>query len=80
MENWAIPRFLRKTKLITYQNGKQHYIDDFINCLIKLKKNKVFNIAKFKQLSILKLAKLIIRLTNSKSKIKFKNPPKSISR
>ena len=45
----VIPRFLRRAKsnqpLIIYQNGKQTrdftYIDDFINCLIKLKKQRL---------------------------------------
>jgi UDP-glucose 4-epimerase len=88
-ERMVIPRFLNRAKLnlplIIYKDGKQTrdftYIDDFIKCLIKLKRNKgynVFNIARGKQLSILKLAKIIIKLTNSKSKIIFKKPPKSI--
>ncbi|MDC3031088.1 NAD-dependent epimerase/dehydratase family protein [Candidatus Pelagibacter sp.] len=88
-ERMVIPRFLNRARknlpLNIYGKGDQTrdftYVDDFINCLLKLKKNKgynIFNIARGNQTSILKLAKMIIKLTNSKSKIRFKRTPKSI--
>jgi len=68
-----------------YGNGLQTrtfcYIDDNVNCILKileeeLMMNDVINIGNEKDVTILHLAELIIRLTNSKSKVVFLPPLK----
>ena len=53
------------------------YIEDCINIMYRIlitrkSKNKFFNIGTYNQTSILSLAKIIKKITNSKSKIKLK--------
>ncbi|EKD90492.1 MAG: NAD-dependent epimerase/dehydratase [uncultured bacterium] len=84
----VIPKFitqaLKKENVTIFGDGKQirsfTFIDDTINALIKISATRkasgeVINIGRPQPISILKLAKTIISITNSKSKIVFiKNP------
>ena len=59
-----------------YQTRSFLYIDDCINIFYKIflkknLKNEIINIGNNKETSVRKLANIIIKLTNSKSKIKF---------
>ena len=63
----------------TYWNNEKipRYIEDCINIMYRIlitrkSKNKFFNIGTYNQTSILSLAKIIKKITNSKSKIKLK--------
>ncbi|MBM3252347.1 MAG: SDR family oxidoreductase [Candidatus Omnitrophica bacterium] len=82
----AIPNFifqaLRNKPLTVYGSGAQTrsfcYIDDLINGIIKLMDsniNEPINLGNPNEMSIIQLAKLIIRSANSKSKIIFKSLP-----
>lgn len=80
----VIPKFielaLKGEDLLVYGTGLQTrsftYVDDTVNALnaiFKSKKtlNEVINIGRDKPISILKLAEKVIKLTNSKSRIRF---------
>ena len=71
---------LSNQNITVYGNGEQSrsftYVKDVINCLIKLYGSKnsqgeIVNIGSQNKISIISLAKKIIKITNSKSKIKF---------
>ena len=71
---------LSNQTITVYGNGKQSrsftYVKDVISCLIKLYGSKnsqgeIVNIGSQNKISIISLAKKIIKITNSKSKIKF---------
>jgi len=74
---------LKGEKITVYGKGLQTrsfcYVDDLINGLIAIMKTKVIdtplNIGNPTEFTILQLAKIIIKLTNSKSKIEFKALP-----
>lgn len=80
----VIPRFItsigKNKPLIIYGNGKQKrtflYIDDLITGLVlvaeKGRRAEVYNIGSTKEITILNLAKLILKLTGKKNKIIFK--------
>jgi UDP-glucose 4-epimerase len=80
----VVPRFVKNALLnhpiIIYGDGKQTrcfcYIDDIICGIIDIMNHKdsigkIFNIGSNEEISIEDLAKLIINLTNSKSKIEY---------
>ena len=82
----AIPKFilqaLNEKNITIYGNGKQTrdytYVDDAVNAYSKLGlipnlEGKVMNFGTGKEIQIRKLAKLIIELCNSNSKLKFSN-------
>jgi dTDP-glucose 4,6-dehydratase len=82
----AIPNFIsqaRQNKPITvYGDGSQTrsfcYVSDLVDGIYKLlmsKENDPVNVGNPNELSLLKLAKIIIRLTNSKSGIVYKRLP-----
>lgn len=85
-----IPRIYQWVKnnknIILYNNGQQTrdftYINDCIKSFIliykKLKGFHILNIAKGQDTKIVDLAKLIKKITNSKSKITFKKIPKNL--
>ena len=71
---------LKNESITVYGDGKQSrtftYVKDVIYCLIKLSLSKnsygeIVNIGGLNKISIIMLAKKIIKITNSKSKIKF---------
>ncbi|MFH0907075.1 MAG: UDP-glucuronic acid decarboxylase family protein [bacterium] len=72
---------LKNQSLTVYGQGKQTrsflYVDDLIEAIIKLMNKKNFigpvNIGNFDEMTVIDLAKKIIKLTNSKSKIIY-NP------
>jgi UDP-glucuronate decarboxylase len=73
---------LKGEKITVYGKGLQTrsfcYVDDLINGLIGIMNNKCdtpLNIGNPTEFTILQLAKIIIKLTNSKSKIEFKALP-----
>tara|TARA_Y100000590_G_C15516740_1_gene937656 strand:- start:105 stop:962 length:858 start_codon:yes stop_codon:yes gene_type:complete len=74
-----VERALKNLNLIIYGNGKQKrnylYVEDLANgsmlALRENTKNKVLTLASKKNIKIVDLAKIIIKLTNSKSKIVF---------
>jgi UDP-glucuronate decarboxylase len=79
-----IVQALNNKPITIYGNGKQTrsfcYVDDLVNGLIKLmnSKNSItgpINIGNNSELTVKKLAKIIVELTNSKSKIIYKNLP-----
>ncbi len=79
-----IVQALHNKPITIYGNGKQTrsfcYVDDLVNGLIKLmnSKNSItgpINIGNNSELTVKKLAKIIVELTNSKSKIIYKNLP-----
>jgi UDP-glucose 4-epimerase len=81
--NQAIPVFIKKAlenkTIILYKKGKTIrdfiYISDIINATMKVITNNqegIFNIGSGKKTTMYHLAKKIIKLTNSKSKIIFK--------
>lgn len=87
--DFVISRFLRlalrNESLTIYGNGQQNrtfcYIDDNTNCTVKILEsnqmvNDVINIGSEKPVTILELAELIKRITNSKSTIQFFPPLK----
>lgn len=80
----VLPRFITAAKrgepLRVYGDGTQTrcfcYVQDTVEALVRLQnstaaKNNVFNIGNPEEVSILELAKLVIEITNSKSKIEF---------
>lgn len=84
----VIPNFLRQairnTPLTVQGDGTQKrtfcYIDDLVNGLLAVmrqsKKGEVYNLGSDQEVTILDLAKIIIKITDSKSKIIFiKRPP-----
>ena len=83
----VIPRFLRQTKdakpLTIQGDGSQTrtflYVDDLISGLIKVmnkgKCGEVYNIGSEKKISILKLAEKVLKITGSKSKIRYISRP-----
>ncbi len=82
----AIPNFISQAlsnrPITVYGDGKQTrsfcYVDDLIQGLYKLmlsKEESPFNLGSQKEISILEVAELIIKLTDSKSKIIFKDLP-----
>ena len=89
-ERMVIPRFIelaKKNKNIEiYGNGKQTrdftHINDCIKTFELLEKKirgyEVFNSSKGSEVEIIKLAKIIIRLLKSKSKIKLIKTPKNL--
>lgn len=80
-----IVQALRGDDITVYGDGKQSrsfcYVDDMISGLIKMMEETEFgftgpiNLGNPKEVTILELAETIIRLTNSKSKIVFKDLP-----
>ena len=83
----VIPRFidqaLRNKSITVHGNGKQTrsflYVSDWVDATWKFLtinkgKGKVLNIGNYKEISVLDLAKLIIKKTNSKSKIVHLEP------
>ena len=84
----VIPSFIHNAKqnanLIVHGKGTQTrtflYIDDLIDAMLlvleKGKKGEAYNIGNDKPISIVDLAALIIKLTNSKSKTIFSKRPK----
>lgn len=69
---------LKNEKITVYGKGNQTrsfcYVDDLINGLIKIMNsecNTPLNIGNPSEFTILRLAKIVIKLTNSKSKIEF---------
>ncbi len=78
-----IVQALKDENITIYGDGSQTrsfcYVDDLVDGLIKMmESNEIgpINLGNPQEISILDLAKLIIRLTNSKSKIVFKKLPK----
>lgn len=78
-----IVQALKNKSITIYGDGSQTrsfcYVDDLVDGLIKMMKSREIgpvNLGNPQEISILNLAKLIIRLTNSKSKIVFKKLPK----
>ncbi len=83
----VIPRFLRQAlasqPLPVQGDGLQErtfcYVTDLVDGLIMIadkgKAGEVYNLGSDKKISILELAKLILKLTNSKSQIKFVSRP-----
>ncbi len=78
-----IVQALKDEDITIYGDGSQTrsfcYVDDLVDGLIKMmESNEIgpINLGNPQEISILDLAKLIIRLTNSKSKIVFKKLPK----
>ena len=79
-----ITQALCNKNLTIFGNGSQtrsfQYIDDLINGMIKMMNKKDFigpiNIGNNNELSMIKLAKLIIKLTKSDSKLIYKELPK----
>jgi nucleoside-diphosphate-sugar epimerase len=83
----VIPRLinqaLKNEDLTVFGNGKQTrdftYIDDVIEASIALMNIEegveIFNISNENEVSIIELAQLIVKMTNSKSKVKLINPP-----
>ena len=78
-----ISKAINNEDLTIYGNGLQTrtfcYIDDNINSTVYFFENNLFineivNIGNDVEYNIIDVAKLIIKLTNSKSKIKFINP------
>lgn len=80
----VLPRFIAAAKkgepLRVYGDGKQTrcfcYVQDTVEALVRLQnsptaRNSVFNVGNPEEVSILELAKLVIEITNSKSKIEF---------
>ena len=80
----VLPRFIAAAKrgdpLRVFGDGKQTrcfcYVQDTIEALVRLQntssaRNDVFNIGNPEEVSILELAKLVIEITKSKSKIEF---------
>ncbi len=76
---------LRNQPITVYGSGEQTrtfcFIEDNTNCILKILEqgliiNDVINIGNETNVTILQLAELIIRLTNSKSKIEFLPPLK----
>ena len=80
----VVPKFIKNAlegkDLIVHGDGTQKrcftHVDDAVNALYRLLPNKtaygqLFNIGSYNQISILDLAKKIIRITNSNSNIKF---------
>jgi UDP-glucose 4-epimerase len=86
-ERMVIPRLinqaLKNEDLTVFGNGKQTrdftYIDDVIEASIALMNIEegveIFNISNENEVSIIELAQLIVKMTNSKSKVKLINPP-----
>ncbi|HCW08313.1 MAG TPA: epimerase [Cytophagales bacterium] len=85
--DFVISKFIKAAltnqPITIYGNGKQTrtfcYIDDNTNCILKILAeghvmNDVINVGNDTDVTILELAELIIRLTNSKSKIDFLPP------
>ncbi|MBM3253251.1 MAG: SDR family oxidoreductase [Candidatus Omnitrophica bacterium] len=83
----AIPNFIAQAlgnePITVYGDGKQTrsfcYIDDMVRGIYKLMfsdVNEPINLGNPEEITILKLAKLIISITNSKSEIIFKSLPK----
>lgn len=81
-----VRRAIKNLDIIIFGNGKQKrnylHVEDLANgSLIALKneaKNKIITLASNKNIKIIELAKIIIKLTNSKSKIKFNKRGKRI--
>ena len=84
-DDFVIPNFIRLAKknkpILINGDGSQTrtfcYIDDNIDCCIKifeknLLNNQIINIGSDKEITILNLAKKIVKILNSKSKIYFK--------
>lgn len=80
----VLPRFIAAAKkgepLRVYGDGKQTrcfcYVQDTVEALVRLQnstgaRNSVFNIGNPEEVSILELAKLVIEITKSKSKVEF---------
>ena len=86
----VIPRFIELAKtnqdIAIYGNGKQTrdftHVNDCIKTFVRLEKKikgyEVFNSSKGIDIEIRKLAKIIIKLFKSKSKIKFIKTPKNL--
>jgi len=88
-EDFVIPKFIdlaiKNQNITIYGNGLQTrtfcYIDDNIDAILNihfkaLVKNDIINIGNDKEITILELAKLIIKKTNSLSNIVYKKPLK----
>ncbi len=86
-KNFVISKFIyaamKNQDITIYGDGSQTrtfcYIDDNINATLAIFKNRLFandviNIGNDSEISIIDLAKIILRLTNSKSKIVFLPP------
>jgi UDP-glucuronate decarboxylase len=79
-----IVQALKSEDITIYGDGTQTrsfcYVDDLIDVIIKLMSTKKgitgpFNIGNPKEFTMIELAELVISLTNSKSKISFKELP-----
>ena len=77
-----IVQALKDENITIYGNGYQTrsfcYVEDMIDALIKLMNNKILepvNLGNDEEISIIDVAKLIIELTKSKSKITFQKLP-----
>ena len=82
-----IKNALQNKDLEIYGNGKQTrcflFVDDCINAFYKILSNRknynqTYNIGNDKEFSIFKFAKMVIKISNSKSKIKFFNAKKKL--
>ena len=82
-----IKNALQNKDLEIYGNGKQTrcflFVDDCINAFYKILSNRknynqTYNIGNDKEFSIFKFAKMVIKISNSKSKIKFLNAKKKL--
>ncbi|MCX5700267.1 MAG: SDR family oxidoreductase [Candidatus Omnitrophica bacterium] len=82
----VVPNFINQAlenkALTVYGNGKQGrsfcYIDDLVEGLYRLmlsKVNEPINLGNPRESTVLQLAKIVIKLTNSKSKIVYKKLP-----
>ncbi len=82
----AIPNFIGQAlahePITVFGNGSQTrsfcYIDDLVDGILKLlhsKQNQPVNIGNPNEMTVLQLAETIIKLTNSKSKIEFRELP-----
>ncbi len=82
-----IKRAIKNKDLEIYGNGKQTrcflYVDDCISAfyqILKSKKNynKTYNIGNDNEISISKFAKLVVKISKSRSKIKYRNAKKKL--
>ncbi len=82
----VVPNFidqaLKGKPLTVYGQGKQTrsfcYIDDLVEglfCLMRSKENQPVNLGNPREFTVIQLAKLVLKLTASKSKIVFKDLP-----
>lgn len=85
-DGFVLPRFiraaLRNEPLLVYGDGSQRrtflWVSDFVNCLVRLVDancwNDTVNIGNTEELTILELAKLVVRMSNSRSEIRLVEP------